>query len=98
MNILLGLYMWRTTLNASWLGETVYKDDRKDNTKKVVIWVMIVSPKLYSLKFSLIMNNQRISHNCLSLVIKCRIYGFNLRYIKNRKRKQNNKKKLFDTV
>ena len=90
--------MWRTTLNGSWLDEIVYKDDRKDNTKKVVIWVMIVSPKLYSLKFSLIMNNHRISHNCLSLVIKCRIYGFNLRYIKNRKRKQNNKKKLFDTV
>ena len=83
--------MWRTTLNASWLDEIVYKDDRKDNTKKVVIWVMIVSPKLYSLKFSLIMNNNRISENCLSLIIKCRIYRFNLRYIKNRKRKQKKK-------
>lgn len=89
--------MWRTTLNASWLDEIVYKNDCKDNTKKVVIWVMIVSPKLYSLKFSLIMNNNRISENCLSLIIKCRIYRFNLRYIKNRKKKQK-KKKLFDTV
>ena len=83
--------MWRTTLNGSWLDEIVYKDDRKDNTKKVVIWVMIVSPKLYSLKFSLIMNNNRISENCLSLIIKCRIYRFNLHYIKNRKRKQKKK-------
>ena len=83
--------MWRTTLNGSWLDEIVYKDDRKDNTKKVVIWVMIVSPKLYSLKFSLIMNNNRISENCLWLIIKCRIYRFNLHYIKNRKRKQKKK-------
>ena len=83
--------MWRTTLNASWLDEIVYKNDCKDNTKKVVIWVMIVSPKLYSLKFSLIMNNNRISENCLSLIIKCRIYRFNLRYIKNRKKKQKKK-------